>query len=89
MNKSDKKKRVVEIVEQLQEIYPELDRVVITDLDDPSSIIITSKKRMREEAELLGIDPELLEEATDHAEDILTIDDLSEDDDEDDNGTLH
>lgn len=69
MKKKTKKERVIEIVEQLSEIYPELDRVIITDLDNPKSIIITSSEVVDEVAEEVGIDPADLEEYIDRDDD--------------------
>lgn len=82
MNQNDKKKRVLEIMQELQEIYPHLDRVILEDVDKPTSIIVTSSELMAEVAREHGIDPELLEEATTYAEDVLKSDD------DDDNGPL-
>jgi hypothetical protein len=76
MKKKTKKEKILDIVEQLSEIYPHLDRVLITDMENPKSIIITSSEVVDEVAEEVGIDPEDLEEYMDR-------------DDEDDDGEGH
>lgn len=57
MNKKDK---LLEIIEQIQELYPQLDRLMITDLDDPQSIIITTEENLISMAEDYGLDPDMI-----------------------------
>ena len=58
MNKKDK---LLEIIEQIQELYPQLDRLMITDMDDPQSIIITTKENLESMAEDYGLDPDMID----------------------------
>ena len=51
MTDEDKMKRLLEIVSQVQEIYPQLCRVMISDLDDPTTLMITTIAKMEEIAE--------------------------------------
>lgn len=52
----DKKAKLLEIIKDIQEMYPELDSLIIDDVDNPSSIIIASEDKMRATAEAEGID---------------------------------
>jgi len=87
----DKKKRLLEIITELQELYPHLDRLMITDLEDPESIIITSESRIEQIAEEMGLDFDSIEELEDFDEEI-SEEDLDQlalltfGDDDDDNG---
>ena len=51
-----KKEKLVEIVELIQELYPELDTLLVTDFENPDSIIIASTERVIEIAKEHGID---------------------------------
>jgi len=85
-----KKKRLLEIIAEIQKLYPHLDRLMVTDLENPDSIIITSENRIEnridEIAEELGIDSESVEEITEEDLDELAL--LTWEDDDDDNGGL-
>tara|TARA_B110000908_G_C10191172_1_gene420547 strand:- start:848 stop:1123 length:276 start_codon:yes stop_codon:yes gene_type:complete len=59
-----KKDKLLEIIEQIQELYPKLNRLMVTDLEDPDSIIITTEERLIEMAEEYGIDPDMIEGLT-------------------------
>ena len=88
-----KKDRLIEIASQIQELYPDLDRVLINDEggDEPVSIVITSQERLNDIAIANGLDPDLLEEVTDDMEDYLDgiAGYLGFEDDDDDDGTRH
>ena len=75
-----KKDRIIEILEQIQEIYPQLDRVMITDFDNPKSIIFTTQDNIDEIAEEYGIEPEYT--------DAHTGEEVFLDDDDEDKGPL-
>ena len=51
-----KKDRLMEIIEELQELYPKLEVLMVSDLEDPDSITITSRARALEVAEEYGLD---------------------------------
>jgi len=52
----DKKARLLEIVMELQELYPHLDRLMVNDIDHPNSIIVTSGERLEQLASEEGIE---------------------------------
>lgn len=81
----DKKKRLLEIIEEIQEMYPHLDRLMITDLEDPDTLIITSEARMKEISGELGLDYDSIEQLLEEDEDPLQLA-LLEFDDDDNNG---
>lgn len=58
MNKSD---RLMEILSEIQELYPNLDKVLIDDVENPEIIRITSEEVMLEIMELSGLDPDDIE----------------------------
>jgi len=64
----NKKKRLLEIIKELQTMYPKLDRLMLTDIDDPDSIIITSEDKLGEIAKDLGLDTTGIEELEDISE---------------------
>ena len=68
----DKKKRLLEIMQMMQDLYPHLDRLMIEDIENPDSIIITSELRIEEVAAQHGYDTEIVE---------AFFDDLLEDED--------
>ena len=78
MDKDKIKKKLMEALETIQELYPHLDRVMVTDLEDPRSIIITSDDVIDEIAEDFGLDPETIDELR---EDIEIEVDIEDDDD--------
>ena len=67
----DKKTRLLEIIGELQELYPKLDRLMVNDLDDPDTVIITSEDRLEEIASELGIDTSSLDDITEEDLDSL------------------
>lgn len=76
----DKKTKFIleQILDLVQQIYPKMDRIVLSDLDNPRSIMITNDEAIDEIAKDFGIDPA-------HLDDIAEYIEL---DDDDDNGTL-
>jgi hypothetical protein len=82
MDKDKIKKKLMEALETIQELYPHLDRVMVTDLEDPRSIIITSDDVIDEIAEDFGLDPETIDELREDIEIEVDIDD------DDDRGPL-
>ena len=77
----DKKEKLLEILAQVQELYPELDRVMITDLENPQSIILTSEENLMEVAQAYNLDEDYLDEITEEVEIYL--------EDDDDEGMVH
>tara|TARA_R110000851_G_scaffold21596_1_gene64743 strand:+ start:112 stop:387 length:276 start_codon:yes stop_codon:yes gene_type:complete len=90
MNNKDKRKRLMEIIYEIQEMYPHLDRLLVTDMDDPDSIIITSESRIDEIAEEQGLDMEFFDD--EFEDDVPSLSDLKKligfDDDDGDKGPL-
>lgn len=80
----EKRDKLVKLLEEVQKLYPHLDRVMITDLDDPRSIIFTTDDNIQEIAEEYGLEPEYLDSITEEIE--VEID--WDDDDDDDRGPL-
>ena len=85
-----KKDRLLKIIEEIQDMYPHLDRIMVTDLDNPDSIIITSQENLEMVASVTGLDLDdvdsfFVEEDGDLEE--LSMFDFFVDDD-DDKGTL-
>lgn len=83
----DKKAKLLRIIQELQEIYPHLDRLMVTDLENPESIIISSEKNIAEIAEAHGITVEEVEEFFEEDLDASQLS-LLEWDDDDDKGPL-
>jgi hypothetical protein len=81
-----KKDRLMEIIEMIQELYPELDTLMITDVENPESIIITSGDRVAEAAEQLGYEPEDLQDDEDSLDQYLAK--IGFDDDDDGGGMM-
>lgn len=54
----DKKAKLMKIIQEIQDLYPHLDRLMVTDLDNPDSIIISSAKRIEEIASEFGVNME-------------------------------
>lgn len=82
-----KKDRLLEIIEQIQELYPKLNRLMVTDMEDPDSIIITSEDNLASMAEEYGLDPSILEtyseeDLQDPLDEYLAQIDWDDDDDE-------
>ncbi len=79
--------KLMDIIKQIQDLYPHLDRLMINNLENPDSIVITSESRIDEIAEELGFDPEIIEEITEQElDDIDAHIDLMELKKDDDNG---
>ena len=68
MSKRDK---LMKIIGDLQEIYPELDVVMIDDIDSPTKVMITTVDIMAEES---GLDSDVIEQALNQTEDEDKID---------------
>lgn len=83
----DKKARLLEIIQEIQELYPHLDRLMITDIDEPDSIIITSEENILEMAEAHGIPVEFIDDFFDEPEELELLD-FFDDEDDDDGGVL-
>jgi hypothetical protein len=67
MSKRDK---IMHLLNQIQELYPELDSLMVDDLDNPTSIIIASEEKMRATAEAEGLDFDLVFEDEDEPNDL-------------------
>lgn len=80
----NKKARLLEIIYEIQEMYPELDRLLITDFDNPDRITITSESTLRRIAEEEGLVIEMVEDFYEEDEDIFGL----FDDDDESGGTL-
>jgi len=82
----EKYRKLLKIVEQVQEIYPDLDRLVVNDLEDPNSVIITSEANLQMVAKETGMDyAEEFDQIT--SDNLLGYD--GDDDDDNDGGTFH
>ena len=80
----DKKAKLMKIIQEIQDLYPHLDRLMVTDLDDPDSIIISSAQRIEEIASEFGVDMEEVEEFfEDDLDEQLDMLEWGGDDDED------
>jgi len=87
----DKKKRLLEIVYDLQELYPHLDRLLIYDFEDPQSITITTQDKIDSVAEEQGLEVEFVSDLFDE---VMADEDpfdsqmqlIDWNDDDDDNG---
>lgn len=80
-----KREKLLDIIRQIQDIYPELDRVMITDFENPDSITITTESHLLEMAEEYGLDPDMLSSITEDDSDLdeyLAQIDWDDDDDE-------
>ena len=86
---SSKKDKLLKIVSEIRELYPEMNRLICEDIENPEQIIITSDENMRKVVAAAGIDPDLLEELIEESDEIeFDGFDMSDDDDED-KGPLH
>jgi len=88
---SDKKKKLLDIIRQIQEIYPHLDRLMISDVEHPDQIVITSQEAIEAVAVSTGLDMDEIEEFFD--EDVFTEEEMEEleamiFEDDDDEGLL-
>ena len=80
----DKRARLLEIIMEIQELYPELDRLMLDDANDPQQIIIASEGRISEIAEEAGLDVEFLDSFFEETDDELDLPDPFDFDDGDD-----
>lgn len=81
----EKREKLVKLLEEVQKLYPNLDRVMITDLEDPRSIIFTTEDNIQEIADEYGLEPDYLDSITEEVEvEVGSLDD----DDDDDKGLL-
>lgn len=80
-----KKDKLLSILSKVQELYPHLDRVMITDLDNPDSIILTSEDNLKDVAVAHDLDEDYLDQITQEVDVLVEYDD----DDEDDGGIFH
>ena len=62
MTNDEKKQRLLEIIYEIQDIYPELDRLLVDDVDSPNQIIIATEARLKEIAEEHDLDYELFDD---------------------------
>tara|TARA_R110000765_G_C18537214_1_gene560422 strand:- start:12 stop:287 length:276 start_codon:yes stop_codon:yes gene_type:complete len=88
-----KKEKLLEIIEQIQELYPKLNRLMVTDMDDPESIIITTEENLISMAEEYGLDPEMIEQFSeedlqDPLDEYLAQIDWDDDDDDEGGGMI-
>ena len=67
---SDKLEKVLELLEELSDIYPNLEKVILNDTEDPDYLIITSSEFINEMANSFGVSDEFAQ---------ADIDDLYED----------
>ena len=67
---SYKLEKVLNLLEELSDIYPNLEKVILNDTEDPDYLIITSSEFINEMADSFGISDEFAE---------ADIDDLYED----------
>lgn len=82
MTNEEKYEKLMKIVEQVNEIFPELDKLVVNDLDDPSSVIITSAENLQLIAAELGAGFDSEDELDSYFSDLI-------EDDDDDKDNLH
>ena len=52
----DKKKRLLDIIQDIQDLYPHLDRLMIDDTENPGSIMISSAEHLEEISEIYGLE---------------------------------
>lgn len=88
---SNKIQKLLKIVADIQDLFPDLDRVMINgDYEDPRSIVVTSEANLIDIAEEYGLDPDMIEEVTVYEDeledDFPTLPQIDWDDD-DNNGT--
>ena len=67
---SEKLEKVLDLLEELSDIYPNLEKVILNDTDDPDYLIITSSEFIEEMANSFGVSDEFAQ---------ADIDDLYED----------
>ena len=54
----DKLERIMEILEELSDIYPDIERVIINDSDSPDYIILTTDVFLKEMSDAFGVSEE-------------------------------
>jgi len=84
-----KASRLKALVEEMQELYPDLDGIMIDDVEDPSCVIVTSSETISRVAESLGYDISEFEESNEDIEDFLIQIDFDPEDEDGSGGTLH
>lgn len=67
MNEDDKMARMLELLEELSELYPGMDKMIINDPVDPDYIILATTEYLNEMADAFGISDDF-EEYADFAE---------------------
>lgn len=67
---SEKLEKVLDLLEELSDIYPNLEKVILNDAEDPDYLIITSSEFINEMANSFGVSDEFAQ---------ADIDDLYED----------
>lgn len=67
---SEKLEKVLDLLEELSDIYPNLEKVILNDTEDPDYLIITSNEFINEMANSFGVSDEFAQ---------ADIDDLYED----------
>ena len=67
---SEKLEKVLDLLEELSDIYPNLEKVILNDTEDPDYLIITSSEFINEMANSFGVSDEFAQ---------ADIDDLYED----------
>ena len=94
MTKKERVDRLMEIIKQIQGLYPQLSQLMIDDMENPESIMIASEDTIKEFAEQSGMNFESYYEG-DYPDDSLDEDDLQkligydgEDSDNNGNGGL-
>lgn len=60
---NEKMMKLMEILEQISEEFPELDKVIINDPDNPDYIILATTEYLNQAAEMFGISEEFEEVA--------------------------
>ena len=58
MSKSDKLERLESLLDQINEIYPEMDRIIIEDPENPAYIMISNQEFLETIMEYFGEDKE-------------------------------
>lgn len=67
MTDEDKMDRLLEILSELNELYPDMDKMIVNDPVEPDYIILATTEYLNEMAEAFGISDEF-EEVADFAE---------------------
>ena len=75
MTKKQRVDRLMEIIKQIQELYPQLSQLMIDDMENPESIMIASVETVKEISEQSGMEFESYYEG-DFPDDSIDEDDL-------------